>query len=63
MNRKKRDAATLRVLGIFFAIMGVLVLFGTFGALGKTSAVVVSLGSGLVLLSIGIVMWIVARRM
>ena len=53
---RQRDAEILRVLGSFFSLMGVLVLIGTFWALGKTSAVVVSICSGSVLLAIGLVM-------
>lgn len=54
---QKRDTDTLKVLGIFFSIMGALVLIGTFWALGKAAAVVVSLASGGVLLAIGLGMW------
>ena len=60
---QQRDGQTLVVLGIFFAVMGVLVLIGTFGAVGKTSAVVVSVSSGLVLLFIGLGMSWFGRRL
>ena len=60
---QQRDADTLRVLGIFFSIMGVLVLIGTIWAVGKASAVVVSLVSGGVLLGIGLGTWRYAVRM
>ena len=53
---RRRDAETLRVLGAFFSLMGALVLIGTYWAIGKTSAVVVSISSGSVLLAIGLVM-------
>ena len=58
----ERDVATLRVLGIFFSIMGVLVLIGTFEAVGKTAAVIVSICSGMTLLTIGLCMWRVSQR-
>ena len=60
---RDRDAATLRVLGAFFSLMGLLVLIGTFTAIGKTSAVVVSVCSGSTLLFIGLGMWWYARRL
>ena len=59
---EQRDADTLRVLGIFFSIMGALVLVGTFWAIGKLAAVVVSLLSGGTLLAIGLGMWRYANR-
>ncbi len=60
---RQRDGQTFTVLGLFFAVMGGLVLIGTFGAVGKTSAVVVSVTSGLVLLMIGIGMSWFGRRL
>lgn len=59
---EQRDADTLRVLGIFFSIMGALVLAGTFWAIGKLAAVIVSLLSGGILLAIGLGMWRYANR-
>jgi|GEM_PF-5040061 len=59
---QQRDADTLRVLGIFFTIMGVLVLLGTIWAIGKMSAVIVSLVSGGILLAIGLATWRYAIR-
>lgn len=59
---QQRDADTLKVLGIFFSIMGALVLLGTFWAIGKMAAVVVSLASGGVLLAIGLGLWRYANR-
>jgi len=52
-----RDADTKRVLGVFFALMGFLVLVGTFGSIGHPPAVVVSICSGFVLLAIGLGMF------
>ena len=67
MNRdneyRERDVATLRVLGIFFCIMGLLVLVGSYEALGNTPAVVVSVCSAVALLAVGLGMWFVSRRM
>lgn len=60
---RQRDGQTLVVLGIFFSVMGGLVLIGTFGALGKASAVVVSVTSGAVLLLIGLGMSWMGRRL
>ena len=59
---QQRDADTLRVLGIFFSVMGALVLLGTFWAIGKMAAVIVSLLSGGILLAIGLGMWRYANR-
>ena len=52
----QRDATTLRILGVFFLILGGLVLVGTFWALGNYRATIVNLGSGLVLAGIGVAM-------
>ncbi len=41
----QRDAATLRILGVFFVILGGLVLVGTFWALDNYRATIVNLGS------------------
>ncbi|MCA9216055.1 MAG: hypothetical protein KDB27_23470 [Planctomycetales bacterium] len=53
-QNRERDSATLRVLGIFFLIMGSLVLAATYEAIGNVPAVIVSVISGLVLLGVGI---------
>ena len=60
---RERDAATLRVLGIFFSIMGGLVLIATYEAIGNTPAVVVSIVSGLVLLAVGLGMMRVSQNL
>lgn len=62
-QNQQRDIATLRVLGIFFSIMGVLVLVATYEAIGNTPAVVVSVCSGAALLAVGLGMMYVSRRM
>ena len=59
----QRDSATLRILGIFFTILGVLVLIASFWTLNETKALVVNLVSGSVLVCVGTGMIIVSRRM
>ena len=58
-----RDAVTLKILGVFFIVIGALVLIGTFWALGNFKAVVVNLTSGFVLLAVGAMMTFVAKRL
>ena len=62
-ENRQRDVETLRVLGIFFSVMGLLVLIATYEAIGNTAAVVVSVCSGLVLLTVGTGAMLVSRRM
>ncbi len=62
-GNRQRDVMTLRVLGSFFAIMGVLVLIGTYKAVGNPAAMVVNIASGVVLGIIGIGMIQISRRM
>ena len=59
----QRDSATLRILGIFFTILGVLVLIASFWTLNETKALVVNLLSGSVLVCVGTGMIIVSRRL
>ena len=58
-----RDAASLRILGIFFFVMGVLVLIGTFWTLENPRGTVVNIGGGLLLCAVGIAARRIARRM
>ena len=58
-----RDAASLRILGAFFIILGCLVLIGTFWTLDNTRAMIVNVVSGLVLAGIGTGMQISARKL
>ncbi|MBX3415865.1 MAG: hypothetical protein KF708_24495 [Pirellulales bacterium] len=59
---RRRDAGTLSVLGIFFCVLGVLVVIGTYWTLGHTHAMIVNLGAGLATLGVGLLMlWIGAR--
>ncbi len=53
---RQRDAASYLMLGAFFAVMGSLVLVGTFWTLERPHAMVVNLVAGLLLLAIGLAM-------
>jgi hypothetical protein len=57
-----RDATSLRILGSFFVILGVLVLFGAVPSWGETAKVVVNLACGAALAGIGGVMLVISRR-
>lgn len=57
-----RDATSLRILGSFFVILGVLVLFGAYPSWGDVAKVVVNLACGVVLASIGGIMLMFSRR-
>ena len=60
---RERDAMTLRVLGGFFSLMGVLLLISSYGALGNLPALIVTIASGFVLLSVGTGMMMISRRL
>ena len=62
-TQNDRDAVTLKILGIFFVVIGVLVLLGTFWALGNFKAVVVNLASGVILSAVGALMVVIAQRL
>ncbi|MGD9647772.1 MAG: hypothetical protein AB7U73_18820 [Pirellulales bacterium] len=53
---RQRDAASYLMLGAFFAVMGTLVLIGTFWTLERMHAMVVNLVAGLILLAAGVAM-------
>ncbi len=57
-----RDADTLRVLGRFFLVLGLLVLVATLWAWGEYRAMVVNLLSGSLLTGVGGLMLRIARR-
>lgn len=59
---KERDALTLRVLGLFFVVLGSLVTIGSFWSLGNPPALVVNLCAGFVLLAAGAGGWWTAAR-
>lgn len=62
-ENRQRDIATLRVLGIFFFVMGMLVLVAVYEAIGNTPAMIVNVLSGLTLGTIGTGMILISRRM
>ena len=59
---RQRDAASFLMLGTFFAVMGSLVLVGTFWTLERMHAMVVNLVAGLLLLAIGLGMLALGAR-
>ena len=61
-DHAERDAASLKILGFFFTVLGVLVLLGTFWSLDNTRAVVVNVASGALLTLVGLGMIAFARR-
>lgn len=61
-GKTELEVTTLRMFGVFFAVLAVLVLIGTFWALEKTSTTIVSLGSGLALLAVSAISTIAASR-
>ncbi len=58
-----RDAASLRVLGIFFAILGGTVLVATLWELDSPRAAIVNAVSGIVLSSVAMGMLAISRRL
>ncbi len=61
-SHRERDAASLKILGFFFTVLGILVLIGTLWSLGDTRAMVVNIVSGAVLLVVGLGMMLLTRR-
>ncbi len=59
---RQRDAASFLMLGTFFAVMGSLVLVGTFWTLERMHAMVVNLAAGSILLGIGLGMLALGAR-
>ena len=62
-EERRREALSLVMLGVFFVVLAVLVLIGSWWAVGRTHALVVNLGAGGVLLLIGLAMWALGRRL
>jgi small neutral amino acid transporter SnatA (MarC family) len=62
-ENRQRDIATLRVLGIFFSVMGGLVLIAIYETLGNTPAMIVNILSGVALAAVGIGMITISKRM
>jgi predicted phage tail protein len=57
------DAASLRIIGTFFVVLGTLVLIATGWTLDNTRAMLVNLASGGVLTAIGGVMLLISRKL
>ncbi|MEM9657897.1 MAG: hypothetical protein AAF961_06000 [Planctomycetota bacterium] len=62
-NDSSRDAMSLRMLGSFFLLLGVLVLIGTLWSLDNLRGVVVSVASGLTLTGVGAGMQLWSRAL
>ena len=58
----QRDATSLRILGTFFLVLGVLVLFATAWTLDNVRAAIVNVVGGVVLFGVGLAMRNVACR-
>ncbi len=58
-----RDASSLRIIGRFFVLLGILVMAATAWTLGNVRAMVVNMFSGVVLTGIGAMMLLIARRL
>ncbi len=61
-ENRARDATSFLLLGSFFSILAVLVLFGTLWTLDRPRAVIVNLSAGGLLLVIGLIMLYAGRR-
>ena len=60
---RQRDASSLRVLALFFSVLGGVVLIATLWTLDKPRAAVVNAVSGGILASVGVGMMLTARRL
>ena len=58
-----RDAASLRLLGAFFCILGTVLFIGTWWSLDDLRATVVSVASSAAILVVGVGMLLAARRL
>ncbi len=59
---RRRDAASMKLLGTFFTVLATLVLIGTLWTLDRPRAMTVNLVAGLTLLAVGIGMIWGGRR-
>lgn len=50
---RARDAISLIMLGAFFCVLAVLVLSGSFWAIGRPHAMIVNIGAGMLMLLVG----------
>ena len=62
-EHRARDAATLLVIGSFFALLAVLVLLGSFWAEELDFPVVVNVAAGVLLMLVGLGMVLMSRRL
>ncbi len=58
----ERDVASIKILGFFLTVLGLLVLVGTFAALENPRGAIVNAISGLVLATVGAAMLFWAKR-
>jgi len=62
-DHKERDAASIKILGFFFSVLGGLVLIGSYWSRENSRALTVSLVSGAVLTLVGLgMMYLVSRN-
>lgn len=63
-DHAERDAASIKILGFFFTVLGLLVLIGTYWAIRdeNTRATIVNAASGGILTAIGVGMLFIFRR-
>ena len=62
VGHRDRDSMSLKILGLFFSVLALLVLLGTLWSLNNPRAIVVNLVCGSVLLLVGIGMVAVSRK-
>lgn len=62
-GNQQRDASSLLVLGVFFTILGLLVLVGTLWTRNDMRAAVVNAGSGMILVAVGVGTLLIGRRL
>ena len=58
-----RDASSLKIIGGFFVLLGMLVMAATAWTLDNVRAMVVNLSSGIFLAGVGAMMLLIARRL
>ena len=61
-DHAERDAASIKILGFFFTLLGLLVVVGTLATLDDPRGAIVNAISGLVLATVGAAMLLWARR-
>ncbi len=60
---RRRDAASMQLLGVFFTVLSTLVLIGSLWTLDRPRALAVNLAAGLTLLTVGVGMVWGGRRL